>query len=108
MRAFIEQGGRDAYRATRAIEAYQARAKRERAELLSTLRRESAYCSGVHCYADESTAPKLAQLGRLAAHYQGKSVVFEGVTFPITYSAWRGAVRDPATREALVLFSCSW
>ena len=81
--------------------------RRARAALLDTLRRESYLCARLHAYADEATAPTLSALGQLAAHYAADRVRFEGVTFRVTYSAWRGAVRDPDTGEPLVLFSCS-
>ena len=40
-------------------------------------------------------------MARAVAKFQ---CAIEGVTFRVTYSAWRGAVRDPDTGEPLVLF----
>jgi glycine/D-amino acid oxidase-like deaminating enzyme len=76
------------------------RARRRR--VLEDLRRESDQCMRQGAIVEPHSA--LWALARLAQRLRRRSVTFCGVRFPVTYSVWRGAVRDPETNEALVLF----
>lgn len=73
-----------------------------RRRVLEDLRRESDQCMRHGAIVEPHTA--LWALARLAQRLRRRSVTFCGVRFPVTYSVWRGAVRDPETKEPLVLF----
>lgn len=83
-------------------QAYASHARRARRRVLEDLRRESDLCMRQGAIVEPHSA--LWALARLAQRQCRRSVMFCGVRFRVTYSVWRGAVRDPETNEPLVLF----
>jgi hypothetical protein len=76
----------------------------KRNRLLNTLRKQSKMLETVRRTIDLRTAEGLIfDLARAAAHCPARSIVWQGVRFPIRHQMLCLAVLDPWTKENLVL-----